>query len=164
MKNKKGALTQLIIFIAVLFAIVITIMLAKVIFTGIATASGGMFDDGVAPEIIDGFQDNVYPAFNNMYLIIFIGVLVVLSVTAFAARTHPAFFPVSAFVVMPILILIAAVFSNIYEAFVNANTLVGAANDSIIISNLMTNFPLYMFGYGVLILILTFGVNKSEGL
>jgi len=164
MNNRGQGLIGLVSVIGIIFAIVITIIIAKTIFTSFSDNTDVFDESNESLGIIATFKDSGYQSFDNMFMGIFIGTLIVLSITAFLTKEHPAFFPVSAFIILPIVILISAIISNVFEQFIGADTLLTAANDGAIAANIMLNLPFYMFGFGVLLLIVTFGINKVEGI
>ena len=163
MKNKKGvAIIELIGVLGIIFAIVLTILIVKVIANNI-DSTGAFSGTPEAQSKIDQFQDVGYPAMNNMFMILFFGVHLVLIIIAFQTRTHPAFFIISAFIAVPILVFIAAIISNAYEVVQANPTMAAADTSSAVITNILSNLPIYEFAMSIMILIVLYGINKSEG-
>jgi|TARA_Y100000310_G_scaffold69524_1_gene65040 hypothetical protein len=158
--GRKGNLLDLLMIIGVLFAIIISIYIGKTIITEIGNneAIQGTAGEGQ----IEKFENVGFSAFNNMFFIIFIGSLIVTSIIAFNIRTHPAFFPISAFVVLPLVVWISAIISNAHESFVGVSNMI--VTDSVVAAQIMGNLPLYMFGFGVVLLLVVYGINKAEGM
>ena len=161
MINKRGSIFGLFTIIGVIFALVLVIYIGKVIFTEFANASP-IQEDATASAMAVKTTSNLYPAFSNMTFIVMIGMLIFFAVMGFQMHQHPAFFPISAFVVLPIGVLVASIISNVHEKFVE-NATISAAADSVLINNLFANLPFYIFGFGIILLTVIYGFSRSGG-
>lgn len=161
MIDKRGSIFGLFSIIVVIFALVVVIYIGKTIFSEFADASP-IQDDAIASAMAAKTTSTLYPAFGNMTFIVLIGMLIFFAVMGFQLHQHPAFFPISAFVVLPLGVLVGTIISNVHEKFVE-NTNIAAAADSAIINNIFANLPFYIFGFGVILLIVIYGFTRSGG-
>lgn len=164
--KRKGQLNNLFIAIAFLFVVILVIFIGKRIYMGFNDTSEGTIlgTTNESKDIMDRFEDGAFQGMNNMYMIFFAGILIVMTVMAFATRTHPLFFPIAAFVVLPLAIFIAAIMSNAYYEFALQPEMAEPLANSTMPDLLMSKLPFYIFGYGVVLMIVLYGMNKSEGL
>lgn len=159
--NKRGSLLDMFLIVGVLFAVAISILIGRVVFTEFADYDTIQADTN-SKAIVDQGTDTLYQSLDGMFSILFIGVFIVTAILAYMTRSHPAFFPVSAFIVLPLLVLISAIISNVYEEVVSNGTF--AAENGIMAAYIMGYLPFFMFGYGIILLVVMYGLNKSEGL
>tara|TARA_Y100000310_G_scaffold94889_1_gene92678 strand:- start:336 stop:824 length:489 start_codon:yes stop_codon:yes gene_type:complete len=159
--NNKGNIFGLFALIAVIFSLVVVIYIGKVIFTEFEQSTP-IQADPTSKSMAEGISANLYPAFGNMVFIVLIGMLIFFAVAGFQMHQHPAFFPVSVFIVLPLSILIASIISNVHEKFVE-NATIATAADSAIITNIFNNLPLYVFGFGIILLIVIYGFSRARG-
>jgi|TARA_R100001530_G_scaffold135605_1_gene113235 hypothetical protein len=161
MIDKRGSIFGLFSIIVVIFALVVVVYVGKTIFSEFANASP-IQADATASAMAEKTTSNLYPAFGNMTFIVLIGMLIFFAVMGFQLHQHPAFFPISAFVVLPIGVLVASIISNVHEKLVE-NATIAVAADSVIINNIFANLPFYIFGFGIILLTVIYGFSRSGG-
>jgi len=164
LKSKKGFVQGFAYMIAILFAIALIIVMSKFIFNGMNDA--GAF--ATAPEaqaIANTFTTQGYSAYNSMFLGIFVAGFLFLAVIGFQepVRTNRAFFPISIFLILPLMTFVATIISNVYMQFRDNSTWAGAEAGTTMMIHLMDNLPFYTFGMMIIVLLVIYGVNKSEG-
>lgn len=167
-KNKRGNVFGIFVIIAVIFVVIVSIYIAKIIFNEFSDAIEGVeafnVTGSTAMNITDTVQDSVFATFPNMLLIILIGLMIFFAIVAFQLRTHPAFFPITAFVVLPVGILVASIIQNVHQQMLDVSTAIAGVSDSVVYGTIMNQLPLFVFGFGVILLVVTYGLNKAEGL
>ena len=160
-KSKKGSMQDMMLLLIVVLVLGISTVITKTIFKNIGDT--GIFDDAEsAKEIKSDIEDNLFPTFDVMFFIIFIGGTLVAGLLAFQIRTHPAFFWVSA-IFLTIITWLAAVFSNVWEAvYYHPGLAAGTGNDTMTVL-IMNNLPLWIMGFGAAIMFIMYAINNSEG-
>lgn len=162
--RKQGQITSIFFIIAMMLSIVIVILIGKVIFTGFADSpqlDRPSDKNQKARVLTDQFQDVGYTSLGNMFMILFIGSLTILIVIAFSTRTHPLFFPITAFVILPLAIFIASIISNVYDKLIQNETI--SVQATTLLNLIMQNLPMYIFGFGAILLVILYGVNRLDG-
>lgn len=162
--NKKGFVQGFAIIIATLFALVLVIGINKIIFTSMDEQ--GVFTD--APEaqaIADEFIGSVYPAMDNLFLGVFIASFIFLAglILALGQTTSRVFFAIAILLVVPIILLISAVFSNMADQIGdNAEFASAEANNGIKQTTIMDNLPLFVFGMISLVLVFSYAIARGS--
>ena len=167
-KGKKGFVAEFGFVLTILFAIAITIILNKIIFTNFSeklVVNSIYNSSNVTQAIVLETTTSLYQAMDNMFLGIFMTGFIFLAVISFAEpiRTSRAFFPISIFIIIPIMILLSTILSNTYQQFGENSEWAAGEVGSTLLVQIMDNFPFYVFGMSILLLLVIFGINKSEG-
>lgn len=162
LRGKKGSMQDIVILISVLLALAISALIMKTVFFGITDA--GMFDGvATAEEISNDVTESLFPTFDTMFFIIFVGATLGIAFLAFQIRTHPAFFWISS-IFLTIMVWLSAVMSNVWERVHDAAALSAGAVDEGMTVLIMSNLPLFIMGAGALIMLVMYAINKGEGL
>ncbi len=146
-----------------MLTLAITIIMATFIAREIG--SSGAFDDrgtvnhSAARDIYDVTLDRVIPQFDNIFIGLFIGGLGIILLLSFALRSLTAFF-VLGFILTIVLVMLAAIFSNVYDEVADHPTLINTSQDFTAIEFIMSNLPVVILASAMLISIVIYGLFR----
>ena len=149
----KGSVLDLFFIIPLIFVIAIIVILSAYTLD--------VFDqhfDKERPEAFNTTITNTKTAlgtFDYMYVFILVGLSAAVMVGAFLVRTHPIFF-IFSFFMLAILIIVSAVFSDIFGQIIQTSTLVSTANQYPLIVLTMKYLPKVVLGIGTLLAIVLY--------
>jgi len=162
MKKKGASTADLLFLIIVLFALAVGSIFIYKIFDD--TNDKIQTQDGLRPEVKSGIDEQVnkFPTiFDNIFLIIVVGLGIALFVCAFFLNSHPVFF-IFAVILLILAVIIAAIIANTYEEVVSNSTIASAESQFTIIPYVFNNFTMIIAGLGVLLLVGLFAKSRSE--
>jgi len=164
-KNKKGSIQD--IFTLMIFMVGIGIFIAILIYT-IPKITDGMreteLNDSVAIRTALLSSDEIVQNnLNNVYLILFAGLIISLMIASFMIDSHPIFVPVYIFL-LAFAIVVGVILDNVYEEF-TTNTIMNESvtNYMPIPTAIMGNIIPILIAVGVLSMIIIFGKRKMFG-
>lgn len=144
----KGNIQDFFIIPVILFAIVMT---WQVWFSLVANFVPGIRDaiPGISATSsgILNTTSGLFSTFDNMFLIVAVGMGLAAFISSYFIDSHPAFFFVS-IIVFLIAMLVVPILSNIYNDFIEsiATTTYDPAQRMPIVTAILQNFSLYMLG------------------
>jgi len=157
----KGTVLDLAFMIVILLAMGVTILIAYEILTDFKDNWANVTDDGPSAKILEKGKAAL-GFLNHGFVIVLIALGVAIILGAFLIRTHPAFFIISFFALV-LLLLVAPQFSNMFNEIASAPELVAAANQFPIMVTLMRNLPLIILLFGAAVMIVIYGkIRKGE--
>ena len=162
MKNKKGALTDLIVMLTTFFAITIIIGLAYYLFNAFVPALHSITPglDNAQHQInnsLNMMASNITAAFSNLNwfaMVDVVGLIMIFFITNAFIKAHPAFMFVY-FASIGLAIWFAVYISNTYSSLVTNPVLVGLANVPSL-NNFMLHLPIYITIIGFIGAVLLF--------
>ncbi len=154
----KGSLIDLFLIIIIIFSFAIVFLFAGFIMTEFKN----VVNESDVPLNITYFEkgEQALQGFDSGLVIIAFGGLIAIIIAAFMNKIHPIFF-IPAFIVFLILILIAPIFTNVFDAIATSDTLVDTANDYSLMVTFMRNIPIFALVGGIMVMIVLYG--KSRG-
>lgn len=161
--NKKG-ITDVFFIVAILFAIAISFLIAMFIATNLRTSmtdtittmdntSGVMFNQtiSVVPQVTD-----------TAFLIILIGLIIGILIASFLFYSHPIFMVI--YIIMSIgALLVAVIFSNVYETVSTTSGLNSSIAYLPITNYVMLHLPLFVLGIIALSIIIIYAKSQMGG-
>lgn len=160
--GKKGFVQDIVMVIIFLFIFAMVTYFSLVIWNNFRDKSASSMEDTL---VVREINDNIVRTFNimdYMFLILFGGLLISTIVTAFFIRTHPVLFILTLIMLFTVLIL-AVTFSNVFERIQDQPSMQNATDTYTIIPEIMDNYPLYIFGFFILVALAFFAKAKFEG-
>ncbi len=162
-RNKRGSLQDLIVVMAILLALGITIILGSLVMREISVS--GLLDDrnGVdqirARLIFNQSLNRVVPQFDNIFVAVVVAGILGTVVLGFATRSLPVFF-VAGFVFTIVLVLLAGIYSNIYDAVADHPRLIADSENFTAMEFIFANFPLVILGGAVIVAVTIYGLSR----
>lgn len=161
--NKKGSLPD------VFYISVIGLVMALLFI--IALYIIGQFNTNIAPVLnaqasgsgdpITHIQNFAQGSFNTIYLIIFVGLIIAIVITAFLTDIHPIFFPL--FVLFSIgAVILSAILSNVYESISSVSQFTTAVSSIPSMNYIMLKLPYFLSGILLIVLVVLFGKSRSS--
>ncbi len=106
-------------------------------------------------------QDTVTSSWDYIFMFFLVGLTMVLVISTFALKTHPAFFWISLLLIV-VFLIIAGALSNVYEDVGNESTL-SEANDAYpIMEYVFDNYPFFLLIVGAIVLIALYAKSRFE--
>ncbi len=165
MMNKKGDVTDMIIFLVVVFILAIGLFIFAYI---IPQISGGLQDAGLDSTTEGSFAINQLSSFGTVtiqrgFFLVFVGLIISTMVTSFFARTHPLFLFLY-ILILGITVFVGVYLGNAYQQFSEvelfADTLASQGLINIVMSNIIT----ILIAVGALSMIIVFSkFTTGEG-
>lgn len=162
-KNKKGSMED-VIFIAVIVAILaIFILVVAYITPEISDKLRGTdINNSAAARSALNYSDTFASRLNNVFLIVFVGLLMGMLVSAFLIEAHPIFIPIF-IIFLGFAVFAGVIMSNVYETFSENSELAATAAQNTYVTAILNNYVLIIIVIGVLSMILTFGKSRMGG-
>lgn len=108
------------------------------------------------------YSDTFATRLNSVFLIIFVGLIMGMLVSAFLIDAHPIFIPIFIFF-LGFAVVAGVVMSNVYESFSDNATFAATAAQNTFVTAILNNYVLIIIVVGVLSMILTFGKSRLFG-
>lgn len=162
--NKKGNVEDIIFGVVMLFVIIICLFAIMQCFDKVAISINS--SDTISPVTKDDLnvKARTLPSvMDSTYLIVFVGVFISIIVSAYIIRSNMLFLFI-ALILLAIFIVISAALSNIVEGYVNdPNNIDYMATHFQLSQYMILHYPLFVMGFGMLILIILYGKIQSGG-
>lgn len=166
MKNKKGAFTDLFLFMGLAFLIVIFMVMmtytANLVYNQLIEKSDaiqrGLGDSANATEIIDDSVGQVISAYGSLKwisVVLIVGLALSILLSSFLVRTNPVFFVPYIFIVV-IAVIVSVPLSNSYEQVYTNPTLRDTFTGFFGATWIFLNLPIWVAVIGILAGILMF--------
>jgi len=163
LQNKKGSMED-VIFIAIIAAVFAIFILVVAYIT--PQISDKLRDtdinDSAAARTALNYSDTFASRLNVVFLIIFVGLLMGMLVSAFLIDAHPIFIPIF-IIFLGFAVVAGVIMSNVYEAFSEDTEFAATAAQNTFVSAILGNYVLIIIVIGVLSMILTFGKSRLFG-
>lgn len=160
--NKKGSsVSDVILVIVFLLAFGITSVLAYLVYNGFNDdyqARDEISDTSKA--MIQDNKDKYVGVFDGIVLLSVIGLTIALLIGASMIQTHPAFFIV-ALVVTSVAVLLAAVYSNVYEEFASDTTISAVESEFTILPVVMDKLPIIVTVIALLVALVLYSRTRG---
>ena len=144
--NKKGNLLDWFFIIAVLFMTTVSIVIALIIISKV-NDSGIFSGEEEAQKAIDTTQSTILN-FDNLLIFVIIGLSIFVILSSAVVFNHPGFFIAGLFLLF-IAVIVAAIASNTYWSFANADTISPYSSQFSKITWLMDHLPFYVAFMGI---------------
>lgn len=163
---KKASIVDYAYLIVFLFAFVVIVLIGNMVLSKVIPAlNQSATEQGLSNEtleIINLHSSQSYASlFDVLFLVAMIGVSIAVIVGAFMINTHPAFFFISLFFIV-FMIIISAMLSNAYEAVSTNAEIAESASNYQIIPYILDNFPYFALLLGALISIVMYARGRTE--
>lgn len=146
-RQKKGNVQDILYIGAMLFAVAIAIIVIYHVWTQISTpintAITNTLPEGETAINISTVNDKVLGAvnvFDAMYPFFMVGLFIFVLISAFAIKSHPAFFFIG-IIILIVFIFISVIFSNVYQDVIESEGLASAASNFEITNLFMQYLP-----------------------
>ena len=158
--GKKGFIKDILMVMLFCFIFAISTFIALTIYNEYKDHTSDIMEDTEAErEIIDNTTRTLM-VLDYAFLMVFGGLLLSAIVTAFFIRSHPVLFILS-LILLFIVLLMAVVFSNVFEKFTEQPAIANATDSYVIIPEIMDKFPLYIFVAFILVALAFFAKAKT---
>lgn len=163
LKNKKGTMED-VIFIGIIAAVLGVFILVMAYITPEISDKlrGTEINDSSAARTALNYSDTFASRLDVVFLIVFVGLIMGMLVSAFLIDAHPIFIPIFIFF-LAFAVVAGAVMSNVYETFTEDPTLAATAAQNTFTGAILDNYVLIIIVVGVLSMILTFGKSRLLG-
>lgn len=164
MMNRKGDVTDMIIFLVVLFTLAIGFFIFAYI---VPQISSGLADGGLDGSTEGAFAISELSSFGTVtiqrgFFLVFVGLIISTMVTSFFARTHPLFLFLY-ILVLGLTVFIGVYLGNAYQQFSSvplfADTLASQGLINIVMDNIIT----ILIAVGALSMIIVFSKFTTGG-
>jgi len=158
MRNKKGAIQDLMYIGYFALLIALSTIIAQFVFSGIN--AGGLFDQQEESQALaDQFEATVFPAMDSMFLITYVASFLFAAFLAWKIRAHPAFFWIYA-TFLAFAVWLSGIWSNIYEAVLEKSNGLLVSSSLNVQDFIMGQLPLFTFGIGLILMFIMYGMGE----
>lgn len=157
LKNKRGTMED-VIFIAIIAAVFAIFILVMAYITPQISDKlrGTEINNSAAARTALDYSDTFAARLNSVFLIVFVGLIMGMLVSAFLIEAHPIFIPIFIFF-LGFAVVAGVVMSNVYESFSDSTEFAATAAQNTYVTAILDNYVLIIIVVGVLSMILTFG-------
>jgi hypothetical protein len=155
MKNKRGSISDIAFLIIFLIGFAIFILVAGYV---VPQITGALDDSPIgnnsASHSALSFTESLAGRFDNILLIMFVGIVIGVFITSFMIESNPIFVPIY-ILLLGFLVLFAVIMENVYEAF-NTGVLASTYATHTMTNYLLTHLVYITIAVGCLSMILIF--------
>jgi len=163
--NKKGSILDIMYVMILLFVFAVSTIIAFTVwenYKGATNSSSNINLSTPTFDHVEGKMDIVMNNFDYIFAFIMTGLIIMLVVSTFFLKSHPAFFWITLLFLI-IVLVIAGVLSNAFEE-VGANENLQAGYDNFpIIKFVMEKLPTFMLFIGAIVIISLYAKSRQEG-
>lgn len=164
-ESKKGSIQD--IFTLIIFLVGLGIFIVVLAYTIPKVTDGlretQLNDSAEVREALLNSDTMVTSRLDNVYLIMFAGLIISILIASFMIESHPVFIPIYIFL-FAFAVIIGVIMNNVYDEFLTASELNVTASTQTIQTAIMGNFIPIIIGVGVLSMIIIFGKKRyGEG-
>lgn len=161
--NGKRGFFDIIYIIVTLFIVALTIIMANMFIHKFNEQALPVINKSstVAAQIMVDVENKTAPQFDKIFFGVLIGGQLGVLLLAYKLRTSPAFYWLGVLFIM-ITIIPAVVLSNVYEEIETNSELAGYSNTYTVQSYVMDRLPLIIGAFGIITLIVTYAMGRSE--
>lgn len=158
--GKKGFIQDILMMMLFLFVFAITTYIALTVWNDYKDKTTDVMDTTYTEEIIVHGTSSLM-VMDYAFLMLFGGLLLSTIVTAFFIRSHPVLFVLSLIMLFVVLVM-SVVYSNVFEKFEAQGAMQNATDTYTIIPEIMSKYPLYIFGTFILVALAFFAKARME--
>jgi len=159
--GKKGFMQDILMLMLFLFMFAICTYIALTIYNEYRDRTQGTMDESATEKLIMDNAIKTLDILDYCFLMLFMGLTISTVITAFFIRSHPVLFVLS-LILLFIILVMAVVFSNVFEKFGEQAAIQNATDTYTIIPEIMGKYPLYMLGVFILVALAFFAKAKME--
>jgi len=170
MVDRKGAVIMDLLFILmVLFSFAVVTVVAIMVWDEFDAAASKKLNSTSVYDTVGSKIGSTLTGLDYLFAFIIVAFIIASIISVFMIHTHPIFFWIS-WIGLIIIIMLAAIFSNVFEELTGAvpdepaNALTPAATQLTVIPEVMSNLPLIMLIIAVIVLIALYSKTKSGGM
>lgn len=159
--NKKGAFVDFILYLVIIFILAISLLVIGYVVNTYNTAwqSSGIAT-GYASTIMSDYQSRFATTWDNWFLFLIIGYIMVTLILAFALRNHPVFAMLSVFG-MIILGIVAVHFANAFFDVSTTEAFIGVRDSFPMMKYFLTYLPHLVIILGVVFIIILYSKSNQ---
>lgn len=157
MQNKKGDVTDGIVFIFLIFFLAVSFVAVGFIISqfSLVVSTTPLNQSTAAPKIISSLDNLSTNGINKAFAFLFAFLIIAMMMTAFMVRVHPAWIFLY-IIFLAIAILLAVLLSNAFNTMINNNALSSIANQQTMIVWVMRHSVKIIIGAVALSMIILF--------
>jgi len=162
--NNRGSLLDLFYIMIVLVVFVLSTMIAFVVweeYKGNTNSSSSIQLNTTTFDIVSDKADQTLQNFDYIFVFLLMGGFIMLIASVFTLQSHPMFFWISLLFLL-IMLIIAGVFSNVYDEFSSEEVFEGAKSEYNIMEFVMDRLPSFMLFMVAAFLIALYGKRKFD--
>ncbi len=164
MMNKKGDVTDMLIFIVVVFILAVGLFIFAFV---VPQITDGLNDAGLNSSTEGAFAINSLSDFGTItiqrgFLLLFAGLIISTMVTSFFARTHPLFLFLY-ILILGITVFLGIYLGNAYQQLTDTAIFVDTAASQGLINIVMNNIITIVIAVGALSMIIVFAKFSTGG-
>ena len=162
-KNKKGSMEDVIFITIIISIFAIFVLVVAYVMPQITDKirDSPIGDNAASASALD-YSDTLSAKLNVVFLIVFVGLLMGMLVSAFLIEAHPIFIPIF-IIFLGFAVFAGVIMSNVYEKFAENSELAATALQNTYVGAVLDNYVLVIIVVGVLSMILTFGKSRLFG-
>jgi hypothetical protein len=163
-KSKKAELTDMLIFVIMIFALAIGLFVLMYIIPSVSNGlrGAGLNNTAEGSSAISSLDSIGSSTINNGFLLLFTGLIMSVMITSFLVRTHPIFLFLYIFL-LAITLLLSAYLGNAYYAMSQNPIFANTLNNATFIDVIMRNIVEITLAVGALSLIIIFAKFSTFG-
>jgi len=161
--NKKGSIEDIFFFIITMLGLALFLIILAYVIPKVTDemAKTDMNESSAVRTMFSASNENV-ARFDNVYLIIFAGLIISILIVSFMINSHPIFIPIYIFL-LGFAIIIGVVANHVYDEFAANANLSSIAASQVYMMTIMDNFILILVGLGVISMIIIFAKPFQGG-
>jgi hypothetical protein len=158
--NKRGSLFDLLFYMMVFFTFGIITIICYYIYDKYSTATADTINSPVSLFAMNQLRDTLL-SFDYIFVFLIAGMTILTVVSAFRINDHPLFFWGS-LLFLTVLIMVSAIYSNVYDDLTSDTTLNTSAAHFTIIDWFMDKLPTLILFVGIIMLVVMYSRTQSE--
>ena len=164
-KNKRGDVTDMLIFLILTFAFSIILFVLPIVITEITDGlnTGGLNNTVEGANAIDKLSDFGVTGIQRGFFLLFVGFIISTLITSFLVRTHPIFMFLYIFI-LGLTIFIATFLGNAYDDLVTNPIFTEQLTSQTLFHLVMNNIITILIAVGALSMIIVFSKFSSFGM
>lgn len=156
---KRASLLDLMFLIVVIFALALSSIIAIKIYDAFHENTQDKLGSE-ANQLYENQNSIMKTGLDNIIIFALVGFAVATMIMAFQINTHPAFFFISLFILV-IILVIAANISNSYNTISGEQLLQESAQYLPKTAYVMNHLPIFILGFAIILMIVMFGVRAG---
>jgi hypothetical protein len=163
-RNKKGELSDMFIFVITIFILAIGLFIFIYIIPSITNGMNisGMNNSAEGRSAISALDKIGTSTINNGFMLLFVGLIMSMMITSFLVRTHPIFLFLYIFF-LAVSILLSVYLGNVYYDIQNSALFSGVVNNASYINVVMNHIVEITLAVGALSMIIVFAKFSTYG-
>jgi len=164
LKQKKGELTDMLVFLITIFVFAIVLFIFMFIFPSITSGlrTAGLNNSAEGASAISSVESTMVGTLNNGFMILFVGLILSVMITSFLVRSHPIFLFLYIFF-LGVTILLSFYLGNVYYTMQNMPVFASVLAQATFINLIMNHIAEIVTAVGVLSFIIVFSKFSTFG-